>query len=128
MIMSILRDFRKANGLTQTDVGDYLGIKKSFISRIEAGAAKLPEDKFRKLLENSNGWDTSMLTKATHVGDNRVTAKVAGNGSVSTNINYGSDECTVLKERIKYLEQSLAEKERLIEEKERLIGVLLERK
>lgn len=123
-----LKGFRKRNGLTQSELGAFLGIKKSYISLIETGSKPLSSDKMSKLLSNPYGWDTSMLTNATHVGDNRVTAKVAGNGSVSTNINYSSDECAVLKERIKYLEQSLAEKERLIEEKERLIGVLLERK
>ena len=54
--------FRKANGLTQTDVGDYLGgVKKSFISAIERGKCSLPEDKLALLLTNDMGWDTSML-------------------------------------------------------------------
>lgn len=123
-----LKNFRKVNNLTQSVLGEYLGVQKSYLSQVESGKNKLSKEKLSKLIRNDKGWDTSMLTNATHLGDNRVTAKVAGNGSVSTNINYGSDECTVLKERIKYLEQSLAEKERLIEEKERLIGVLLERK
>lgn len=124
-----LKEFRKRNKLTQVELAKYLGVLQGFVSQIESGASKLPEDKLKMLFENPNGWDTSVLTRdIQRVGDNRVTAKVAGNGSVSTNINYGSDECTVLKERIKFLEKSLAEKERLIEEKERLIGVLLERK
>lgn len=123
-----LKNFRKVNNLTQSVLGEYLGVQKSYLSQVESGKNKLSKEKLSKLIRNDKGWDTSMLTNATHVGDNRVTAKVAGNGSVSTNINYSSDECAVLKERIKYLEQSLAEKERLIEEKERLIGVLLERK
>lgn len=123
-----LKGFRKTNNLTQLESGDFLGVQKAFICAVEKGRNKLPDDKLSKLLSNDRGWDTTLLTKATHIDDNRVTAKVAGNGSVSTNINYGSDECTVLKERIKYLENSLAEKERLIEEKERLIGVLLDRK
>lgn len=123
-----LKEFRKRNKITQVELAKYLDVLQGFISQIENGVAKLPDDKLSKLLKNDKGWDTSMLTNATHVGDNRVTAKVAGNGSVSTNINYGSDECAVLKERIKYLENSLAEKERLIEEKERLINVLLDRK
>lgn len=123
-----LKNFRKVNNLTQSVLGEYLGVQKSYLSQVESGKNKLSKEKLSKLIRNDKGWDTSMLTNATHVGDNRVTAKVAGNGSVSTNINYSSDECAVLKERIKYLENSLAEKERLIEEKERLIGVLLDRK
>ena len=123
-----VKGFLKANNLKQVDLAKFLGVSDVAISNAVKGKSSFSEENLNKLLKNDKGWDTSMLTAATHVGDNRVTAKVAGNGSVSTNINYGSDECTVLKERIKYLEQSLAEKERLIEEKERLIGVLLERK
>lgn len=123
-----VKGFLKANNLKQVDLAKFLGVSDVAISNAVKGKSSFSEENLSKLLKNDKGWDTSMLTNATHVGDNRVTAKVAGNGSVSTNINYGSDECVVLKERIKYLEQSLAEKERLIEEKERLIGVLLERK
>lgn len=126
--MMDVKGFLKANNLKQVDLAKFLGVSDVAISNAVKGKSSFSEENLSKLLKNDKGWDTSMLTKATHVGDNRVTAKVAGNGSVSTNINYGSDECAVLKERIKYLEQSLAEKERLIEEKERLIGVLLERK
>lgn len=59
-----LRGFRKANGLTQEVLGDYLDMKKSFISKIEHRREKLPEPKLRRLLENEMGWDTSMLTVA----------------------------------------------------------------
>lgn len=65
-----LKAFRKANNLTQTVLGDYLGVKKSFVSAIETGKAGLPEDKFTRLMENSQGWDTSMLiVDATIAGD-----------------------------------------------------------
>ena len=126
--MMDVKGFLKANNLKQVDLAKFLGVSDVAISNAVKGKSSFSEENLSKLLKNDKGWDTSMLTNATHVGDNRVTAKVAGNGSVSTNINYGSDECAVLKERIKYLENSLAEKERLIEEKERLIGILLDRK
>lgn len=58
-----LKEFRIVNNLTQTELGDYLGVLKGFISKIENEKEKLPEPKFRKLLENPFGWDTSMLTK-----------------------------------------------------------------
>ncbi len=117
-----LKEFRKVNNLTQTEVGDYLGIKKSYFSLIENGQKSLSDEKLGKLLDNPHGWDTSMLTGSNHVGDNSVHAQVNGNGTANAHINYGSgDECAVLKERVKCLE-------RIIEEKERLIGILLERK
>ena len=58
-----LKEFRIVNNLTQTELGEYLGVLKGFISKIENGKDKLPEPKFRKLLNNPYGWDVSMLTK-----------------------------------------------------------------
>ena len=56
-----LKAFRKANRLTQTQLGEYLGINKSFISTIESGKDPMPEERLSKLLQNPFGWDTSML-------------------------------------------------------------------
>lgn len=56
-----LKSFRKANKLTQLQVAEYLGIGKSFISRIESGNVGMPEEKLIKLRENDRGWDVSML-------------------------------------------------------------------
>lgn len=62
---SDLKAFRKANGLTQTMLGEYLGINKSFVSTIESGKDPMPKDKLSKLIHNSKGWDTSMLVSVT---------------------------------------------------------------
>ena len=59
--MADLKQFRKQNNLTQDELGEYLGIKKSFISRIENGFHKLPNEKLSKLLENNLGWNVSAL-------------------------------------------------------------------
>lgn len=59
--MADLKLFRKQNNLTQDELGEYLGIKKSFISRIENGFHKLPHEKLSKLLNNNLGWDVSSL-------------------------------------------------------------------
>lgn len=59
-----LKAFRKANNLTQEKLGEYLGIKKSFISTIESGKDPMPKDKLSKLLGNPYGWDTSMLSQS----------------------------------------------------------------
>lgn len=59
-----LKAFRKANNLTQEQLGDYLGIKKSFISTIESGKDPMPKAKLSKLLSNPYNWDTSMLTQS----------------------------------------------------------------
>ena len=59
--MKELVEFRHQNGLTQEQLGQYLGMKKSFISKIENGRERFPADKFQKLLNNENGWDVSVL-------------------------------------------------------------------
>ena len=59
--MADLKLFRRQNNLTQDELGEYLGIKKSFISRIENGFHKLPQEKLSKLLENDLGWNVSAL-------------------------------------------------------------------
>ena len=64
-----LKAFRKANNLTQEKLGEYLGIKKSFISTIESEKDPMPKDKLTKLLENPFGWDTSMLTQPAPVAN-----------------------------------------------------------
>ena len=61
---SDLKEFRIVNNLTQTELGDYLGVLKGFISKIENGKDKLPEPRFRKLISNPYGWDVSMLTQS----------------------------------------------------------------
>ena len=116
--MMDVKSFLKANKLKQVDLAKYLGVSDVAVSNVVNGKSSFSDTNMKKLLSNPYGWDTSMLTKAAHVGDNRVTARIAGN---STNISYGSDECAMLREQIRNLE-------RLLEEKERLIGVLLDRK
>ncbi len=59
--MEVLKIFRQVNGLTQEELGIYLGMKKSFISKIETGKDKLPRQKFQKLINNDKGWDVSMF-------------------------------------------------------------------
>ncbi len=47
-----LRLFRKANGITQQAVAEYLGVSKQFITQIETGKVALPTDKLKKILDN----------------------------------------------------------------------------
>lgn len=79
-----LRGFRKINHLTQTQLGEFLGIKKSFISLVENEKAKLPEEKFNKLLNNTMGWDTSMLHS--DAPTTSISAKATGNSSAKVSI------------------------------------------
>lgn len=56
-----IKAFRKANNLTQSELGDYLGCTKAFISTIENGNRPLPKEMLSKLLDNLLDWDVSML-------------------------------------------------------------------
>lgn len=52
--------FRKKNRITQQQVGDFLGISKQFISLVERGINKIPDEKLEKLYYDS-GWDPTDL-------------------------------------------------------------------
>ena len=97
-----LRAFRKANGLTQDELGAYLGMKKSFISKIENGKEKLPEAKFQKLITNDKGWDTTFLFLAS--GDH---IHQSGMGNVVT-VSHDSENAA-LKKEIEMLRHQLEE-------------------
>lgn len=56
-----IKGFRKTNNLTQSDLADYLGCSKAFISSVENGNRPLPLDMLSKLVDNPHGWDVSML-------------------------------------------------------------------
>ena len=56
-----LKDFREINNLTQSELAKFLGVGNSFISQVEKGKSNLPENQFTKLLNNTNGWDTTPL-------------------------------------------------------------------
>jgi transcriptional regulator with XRE-family HTH domain len=97
-----LKAFRKVNNLTQEQLGDYLGIKKSFISTIESGKDPMPKAKLSKLLNNPYNWDTSMLTQP----ENPMADEPKADGLVE------------------YLERKVSDQEILIRELYQQIGML----
>ena len=97
-----LKAFRKANNLTQEQLGDYLGIKKSFISTIESGKDPMQKAKLSKLLSNPYNWDTSMLTQP----ENPMADEPKADGLVE------------------YLERKVSDQEVLIRELYQQIGML----
>lgn len=102
-----LKAFRKANNLTQEKLGEYLGIKKSFISTIESGKDPMPKDKLSKLLDNPNGWDTSMLTQSDVTVVERPVAEDALVAELRSQIEK-------LQAKVDYLNQELGEKNAFI--------------
>ena len=119
--MEALRKFREINRLTQDELGAYLGIKKSFISRVENGQVALPADKFIKLVENDMGWDTTPLLNSDRVEipipSANTTEKLRTidffdrpvRNSVASNKKWEVKHIEMLEQRIKQLEQQNAE-------------------
>ena len=59
-----LKAFRVCNNIRQKDVSDYLGLTIAFISAVERGLSRLPNEHLIALLNNDKGWDTTYLTDA----------------------------------------------------------------
>lgn len=79
--MADLRAFRKANKLKQKDLAKYLNTTCAFISMVETGTSKLPPEKLSLLLNNTEGWETSML-----VGNGGIYAGNNNAGDVNVQI------------------------------------------
>lgn len=102
-----LKAFRKANNLTQEKLGEYLGIKKSFISTIESGKDPMPKDKLAKLLDNPYNWDVSMLNSLAPV-------QVANPVAEDALITELRSQIEKLEAKVDNLNQELGEKNALI--------------
>ena len=100
-----LKAFRKANGLTQADVAQYLSVSAPFITRVESGLNKLPEDKLQKLINNDRGWDVSYLMNNVSNGDH--IHQNGGRGNIGK-ITYDS-ETEALKRENEMLRRQLTE-------------------
>lgn len=62
-----LEMFRKRNGITQIALSEFLGTSRSFLSLVESGRSKLPNDKIDKIMGDGRimkGWDVSDLNPA----------------------------------------------------------------
>lgn len=80
-----IRAFRRANRLKQEELAEFLGVTRAFISMVENGTSKLPQDKLNLLLSNQKGWETSTLMSDTSI--------VAGNNNGgSVNVQIGQNQ------------------------------------
>ena len=79
--MHKIKAFREQNKLTQSKLGDYIGVSKSFISQVEKGKSKLSPEKLSIILLNNEGWDTSMLSENESTGEHVAAAPAAGSAA-----------------------------------------------
>lgn len=59
-----VRAFLKTNGLKQRELAYYLGVTEAAISNVVKGKSVFAEENLIKILNNPNGWDTSMLMES----------------------------------------------------------------
>ncbi len=61
-----LADFRRRNGMSQSELGQLIGTSASFISLVETGNSKMPLDKMKKIWELApvKGWKIQGLVPA----------------------------------------------------------------
>lgn len=71
-----IKEFLYRNKLKQVELADYLGVTEASISKLVKGVSRPSKENLRKILENPNGWDVSMLT---------------GEGSIIAGNNNGGD-------------------------------------
>jgi transcriptional regulator with XRE-family HTH domain len=102
-----IKAFRKANNLTQSELGDYLGCTKAFISTIEKGNRPLPKEMLSRLLDNMLDWDISMLT-------NSLPVQVANPVTEDALITELRSQIEKLEAKVDNLNQELGEKNALI--------------
>ena len=102
-----LKAFREANNLTQTELGEYLGVQKAFISSVENGRSKLPKAKLTLLLQNKRGWDVAMLSSIGSTEDRAQSAEDILIAELRSQIE-------MLQTKVDNLNQELGEKNALL--------------
>ena len=75
-----LKQFRKANKITRSEMAAFFGVSEPFISQIENGRSKLPESKAETLINNNRGW--VVPDSIAQMGDNAI-AKVDDGGMLA---------------------------------------------
>ena len=74
--MDTIKNFRKYNKISQVVLAEYLEVTQGFISQMEKDMCPIPDWVISKILDNPNGWDTSMLTQSRDETPEVVESKV----------------------------------------------------
>ena len=77
--MDTIKTFRKCNKMSQVALAEYLEVTQGFISQMEKEMCPIPDWVISKILDNPNGWDTSMLTQSRDEVTERVENKTEVN-------------------------------------------------
>lgn len=109
-----LRAFRMENQLSQKEVAEFLGISIAFVSAIERGVAKLPEEKIAMLRANDKGWEASKL-------DEVAVVDVKTKGGADINVQKVMLDNKYLREEVARLKSEVEYYHKM---NDRLLGIL----
>lgn len=111
-----IKRFRFENKLTQSELGDYLDVKKSFISLMENGKCRVPASVSTKLLNNDKGWDTGCLHVSVPYHITNTVKNTITNGSNNvTTYKWDQNGGSTTKESLQALIDMLREQLRMME-------------
>ena len=121
-----IKGFLKANGLRQVDLAKYLGISDSAVSVMSQEKSNPSGENLNKILNNDQGWDTSMLFEPVE------SISVRASGAAKTRVySPGNDgtgkEVELLTEQVKFLTAALEEEKARSERYLAMIEKLMER-
>lgn len=117
--MADLKEFRRINFLTQTDVAEFLGIAKVTVSQIENGRHDLKFQHLSKLLKNNKGWNTEPLQES------KVVQTIKSGNNCNNSNNLGSQIDKAKDDLIRHLQEKCELLEKLLDDKERTIQILM---
>lgn len=102
-----LTEFLYKNRLKSIDLVEFWGVSKGVVSQILNGTTKLPAKRLEELLNNSHGWDTSMLVDQPQPEENTIDAEqVALSNSL---LEYLQRKVTELESKVERLTDEKAE-------------------
>jgi transcriptional regulator with XRE-family HTH domain len=127
--MSDFVNFLKVNGLKRKEIAAYLGVSGAFITQICNGTRSLPAEKLALIKQNPHNWDFSMLEPGRKYKLIDVSELLPGVKAHSENTRVRSailDALGASTEEflVSYLQEKIADQDRLIRELYKEIGVL----
>lgn len=109
--MTDLQLFITTNDLKNTDVADYLGVSRSYISSVCTGKRRLGQSLLSKLIENDRGWNPhALLPKAITLNSNNINnGQTQTIGSIDERIlSIHSDYIRLLKKKDEQIDRLLS--------------------
>ena len=103
-----IREFRRANKMTQQELADYFGVVQGFISNMENGREKVPDKYISKILGDPNV-DSSMVKAVAPENEVKMPREVF-------------DKFSLLLEAISSQQGTIADQQKVIAEQGRLIA------